>query len=273
MSTLLSEAGIRETLAETAREQLDELVVLDIVPSTNNWLLEQKRPAIGRFKAVLAEQQTAGRGRHGKRWASPRDTGLYLSVGYTFRRTPDDLACMTLAAGVATLQALELIGAERLGLKWPNDIFAKDAKLGGILVDAQTGRGGHVSIVCGIGINVDLTLIGQQCTGPANADYEITDLKSHCGNLPARSATAGTIIRHVMQAISVFETNGLGPFRADWKKYDWLKGKPVDVDMPGEEFEGVADGIDEHGALHVRTPQGMRVVHTGTVRARKDNRA
>lgn len=269
MSTVLTEDGIRDALGESAREQLDELVLMETVPSTNTWMNEQQRPGIGRFKAVLAKQQTAGRGRHGKRWASPPGAGLYLSIGYTFQRTPANLACMTLATGIATLQALENAGAVKLGLKWPNDIFGNDEKLGGILVDAQTGAGGHISVICGIGINVDLSLIEPSGDRPSNPEYSITDLKSHCDALPARCATAGAIIERVMRAITIFESGGLEPFRADWKKYDWLKGKPVDVDMPGAEFDGIADGIDEHGALHVITPQGRRVVYTGTVRVKK----
>lgn len=273
MSTTLTEDGINAALKASARKELQDLVVLDCVSSTNTWMLEQERPSAGQYRAVLAQQQTAGRGRHGRNWISPRGAGLYLSLAYTFNRTPDNLACLTLAAGVATVQALESGGATQLGLKWPNDIYAHNAKLGGILVDAQTGAGGHVSIVCGIGINLDLDLADTDREVLDNFEYTVTDLKCHCAALPSRDATAAAIIARVMRATRLFEAQGLDPFRADWSKYDWLIGKPVDIDMPGDEFEGVADGIDQHGALRVTTLHGTRHVYSGTVRVRTPARA
>ncbi|MGB5346926.1 MAG: biotin--[acetyl-CoA-carboxylase] ligase, partial [Woeseia sp.] len=181
-------------------------------------------------------------------------------------KVPDNLACLTLAAGVATLQALERGGARQLGLKWPNDICARGAKLGGILVDAQTGSGGNISVICGIGVNVDLSLIDAERDGLTNLDYSVTDLKSHCNKLPQRNVTAAAIIDRVIRAIGIFETTGLAPFRADWNRYDCLSGKRVDINTPGDEFDGVADGIDANGALRVITDHGPRRVYTGTVR-------
>lgn len=266
MSSLLNEATIRDALGDAARQKLDSVAVLDIVSSTNTWLLEQERPVAGRYQVALAEQQTAGRGRHGRNWISPRGAGLYLSVAYTFNKVPDNLACLTLAAGVATLQALEHGGAKQLGLKWPNDICARGAKLGGILVDAKTGAGGSISVICGIGVNIDLSLIDAERDGLTNLDYSVTDLVSHCDKLPHRNVTAAAIIDRVVRAIGIFETNGLAPFRADWNRYDALNGKRVDIDMPGDDFAGVADGIDANGALRVVTDHGPRRVYTGTVR-------
>jgi BirA family biotin operon repressor/biotin-[acetyl-CoA-carboxylase] ligase len=272
MSTLLNEDRIRDALSDDARSKIDSLVILDIVASTNTWLLEQQPPAAGRYHAVLAEQQTAGRGRHGRNWISPRGAGLYLSVSYTFTRSPDNLACVTLAAGVAAVQALERVGAGKLGLKWPNDICARDAKLGGILVDAQTGAANRITVICGIGLNYDLSLIDAERHGLTNLDYTVSDLRNQCDQLPKRNQTAAAIISRVIRAIGIFETRGLAPFRADWNQYDWLRGKRVDVDMPGDEFEGIADGIDANGALRVVTEHGPRRVYTGTVREMKPER-
>ncbi|NNE59314.1 MAG: biotin--[acetyl-CoA-carboxylase] ligase [Woeseia sp.] len=269
MSFQFDEQQLREALAEPTREQLDDIYLLDTVPSTNTWLMQQDKPLAGRYRVALAAQQTAGRGRHGKHWVSPQGAGLYLSIAYTFRNRPLNPACLTLAAGLATLQGLEQLGGQQLAVKWPNDIFAGESKLGGILTDAQTGPGGHISVVCGIGINVDLAPHNKQQGELTARDYPITDLKSQCDEMPDRATIAGVIIDHVVAAINLFEEGGLTPFHPVWARHDGLRGRLVDVDMPGAEFDGTADGIDAHGALRVITAQGTRSVHTGTVRLRK----
>lgn len=255
---------IHRSLSDIARRDLDSLDVLDVVPSTNTWLMQQPHEA-GRFRAVLAEHQTAGRGRNSRRWFSPPQAGLCLSLSYTFARSPANISCLTLAAGVAVTRALDAIGARDLQLKWPNDIYAGDAKLGGILVDAQSTPGGHITLVCGVGINVDLSIVTSEEPLPLS-EYTITDLHSHARQLPGRSKIAAAIIDRLVKSFNVFAKDGLEPFRADWNRLDWLKNKQVHVELPDGSLAGTADGIDANGALRVLTEHGRRRVYTGTVR-------
>ncbi len=273
MSASLDKDEISAALAPATREWLGELEVLDVVPSTNTWLMQQERHEPGRCHVVLAEHQTAGRGRQSRRWYSPPRAGLCLSLAYTFGENPGNISCMTLAAGVAVVQALAELGCREPRLKWPNDIYAGDAKLGGILTDAQTAPGGRITMICGVGLNVDLAAADTGTADLDKLDYSVTDLKSHVDELPSRSALAAAVIDRLALAFRKFEEAGLEPFRNDWNRHDWLRGREISVDMPDGQLSGTADGIDANGALRVNTVHGRRRVYTGDVRVRAAVRA
>ena len=138
-----------------AHPSLAHAEVFESLPSTNTYLLDAEPPAPGRAHAVLAVHQTAGRGRHGRRWVAPEASGLCLSVAFHYDSAPEHPAALTLALGVAALEALESLGLGDVMLKWPNDLVWQDRKLGGILTEStSTGSGLH--LVTGIGINFRL---------------------------------------------------------------------------------------------------------------------
>lgn len=264
MNASAERAAVLATLDDAVHECIDDLTELASVDSTNTWLQGRTLPLPGRCAVVMADEQRAGRGRHGKRWASPRGAGLYLSLAYTFETKPQQLAPVALVAGIAVLNALQRIGARHLALKWPNDIFANDAKLGGILVDTASSQREYVSVVCGIGINLDLSTMPAEQR--ANFDTAVTDLKSIGNALPDRATLVAAILANTISALRRFDAQGLAPFRTAWQKNDWLYGKAIAVELPGETFGGTAQGIDEQGALCVATETGTRRVSSGTVR-------
>ena len=147
--------GALERAADTAGVPCT-VTVLDNVPSTNTWLLEQPAPAAGAAEVLLALHQTAGRGRRGRTWRAPRGSGLCLSVAWTFDAMPANAPALTLALGVAAARALESIGLGEAMLKWPNDIVWQDRKLGGILVESATTPAHAFRVVAGVGINLRL---------------------------------------------------------------------------------------------------------------------
>lgn len=266
MPDALDAATIREALSPATADRLGTLDVLDVVPSTNTWLMQQERQDGGKLRVVLAEHQTAGRGRQSRRWISPPRAGLCLSVAYTFEKNPGNISCLTLAAGVAVVQALESLGARGIRLKWPNDLYADNAKLGGILTDAQTAPGSRITMICGVGLNVDLSVSEPEAQDFKSLDYSVTDLRSQTDELPDRNRLAAAILDRLAVAFLKFEESGLEPFRADWNAHDWLKNREISVDMPDGHVSGTADGIDANGALRVRTVHGRRRVYTGDVR-------
>lgn len=264
MASTLDTDLIYRSLNAGSRAALDSFDVFEVLPSTNTWLMQQERHDPGRFRAVLAEHQTAGRGRQGKHWISPPNAGICLSLAYTFKQSPNNLSCLTLAAGVGVAKALQAFGAENVKLKWPNDIYVGDAKLGGILTDAQTTAAGCITTICGVGINVDFGAVSN-AGDLSNVDYPVTDLYSHIEKPIERSLIATAVIDQLIRVIGHFEAEGLEPFRVDWSDYDWLKGKLIEVIMPDSRVSGVAGGIDANGALRVTTGQGSRRVYTGSV--------
>src|SRR5678815_1226990 len=110
-----------------------EVRVVERCTSTNDMLLKETHPVL-----LAAEEQTAGRGRRGRRWHSAPEAGLTFSLGRRIRRPARELAALSLVAGVAAARALRALGVRRAALKWPNDLLVDGAKLGGILVEART---------------------------------------------------------------------------------------------------------------------------------------
>ena len=124
--------AIRDALSPASISKMAQFDVFAEIDSTNTWLMGQPAPETGMHRIAVADHQTAGRGRGGKRWLSAPGASLCLSIAHTFRQKPDNIAALTLAVGVAALHALRDTGVDDVKLKWPNDIVAGDQKLGGI---------------------------------------------------------------------------------------------------------------------------------------------
>lgn len=232
--------------------------------STNSWLLKEAAPATGCFRVVIAENQTEGRGRLGRRWISPPLSGLCMSVSYTFAETPSHLPSVTLAVGAGVAAALRTIGVDDIALKWPNDLIAHDGKLGGILTEVRPEIGHGRTMVIGLGLNVDLPEAMR--TAPQERwGSRIADLKGCVESLPSRSALAAGILQCVIATITRFERDGFAAFHAAWQDCDWLRGKAVSIQQADEDVQGVASGIDDDGALLVQTADGTRRIITGSV--------
>jgi BirA family biotin operon repressor/biotin-[acetyl-CoA-carboxylase] ligase len=243
---------------------MDEVEVFQQIDSTNSYLLQQQAPGAGRFRVVLADHQTAGRGRHYRSWLSPPGTGLCLSIAYTFASMPSGLPNLTLALGVGVVEALSALGIGGVSLKWPNDIVALDGKLGGMLAEVRSDAGGGVTVVAGIGLNID---IREQLDFGAERDWahKAVDLKSIAANPPAREELAGMIVEELYATFVEFEKQGFDSFVGEWRKCDWLLGRVITVDMPGGKITGVAAGVDADGALFVDTQVGRRRVISGSI--------
>ena len=250
---VLDAKSIRESITSVAAARLDILEVFSEIESTNSYLLEQPSPAPGRFRVVLADHQTAGRGRQDRTWQSPPSSGLCLSMAYTFGNVPDKLPSLTLALGIGGIS-----------LKWPNDIIACDGKLGGILTEVQNGASNRVTVVAGVGLNVDLPDSMQLLDGPSWTN-KIVDLKECTGNPPSREKLSVAVIERLFDCMVRFESDGFAPFQDSWEKYDWLKGKQVIVDTPDGRYCGIADGVDYDGALGIRTDENRRRIISGTI--------
>src|SRR5260370_9736380 len=125
--------------------------------SSNTGLLAAAPPPLGQADACLSELQHAGRGRRGRRWIAPLGAGVALSVAWTFGDGAGALAALSLGVGVAVSRALVRAGARGVTLKWPNDIWLRDRKLGGGLIELRAEASGPAHVVIGVGVNVDLS--------------------------------------------------------------------------------------------------------------------
>jgi len=255
---------IRNSLSAKTSASLDDIELFDSIASTNSYLLAQASLSPGRCRVAIADQQTAGRGRQQRSWVSPPGAGLWLSFAYTFDQTPSHMTSMTLAIGVGIVHAMRKLGVTGLGLKWPNDIVARDGKLGGILTEVQARGDAGVTVVTGIGLNIAL---------PASAASEIesewarqpVDIASVVAEVPALAVIAAAVIDGLFGVMQMFAAHGLAAFAADWAEHDWLRGPDVTVDLPKRQITGIAAGIDVDGALLIDTGTAKVRVVSGSV--------
>ena len=257
----LANDQLLEQLSVSSRAAISDVWVLDSVDSTNNYLLQQAKKKMVGFQVCLADMQHAGRGRRGKNWFSPPGASLYLSVSTRLNSSLNDLSGLGLMAAVVVAEVLKGLGVSRVGIKWPNDIFFENKKLGGILVDASSGTNGSSFVVIGLGLNINLP------AGAENAiDQPWQDLKHVLGEqVPERNVLAGLCAEALMSGLKNYEQKGLKAFSRQFEALDIIKNAAVKVCLEHESFEGVAVGVNALGMLLVESQQGLRELHSGDV--------
>jgi len=223
------------------------LDILDSVDSTNDEALRRIARGAGGGEAVLARMQTAGRGRHGRRWQSPPGN-LYLSV--TADPPPGRPAGeLAFVAGLAAAEAVEAVcaGSVRVELKWPNDLLLGGRKLGGLLIE---GAARAVSPVLAVGLGVNLVSF------PDDAAYPATSLVD--AGARADAETLAEAFRARLDSwLGIWAKDGFGPVRTGWLARAAGLGRPLAVELPdGTRREGRFRDIDEQGALVLQTGEG-----------------
>lgn len=260
--------SLRRALSAATRNRIERVDAFASIDSTNSWLESQVPPQPGNVAVAIADHQTAGRGRHDRRWLSAPGCSLCLSLAYTFNEAPQLLPPLTLAVGVAAADALADIGVDGVRLKWPNDLLVGGAKLGGILVESRVSRRGTetaITVVAGIGINLSLqedvadAVDSAWAHGPAGLDA--------CGvELPERDELAARLVDAIVDAMRVYDAHGLAPFEKAFIEIDWLMGRAVIVDTPDGEVAGVGAGIERDGSLLLRRNDRVHRIFSGTIR-------
>jgi BirA family biotin operon repressor/biotin-[acetyl-CoA-carboxylase] ligase len=224
--------------------------VLERCTSTNDVALSAAPPVL-----VAAEEQTAGRGRRGRRWHSAPGTGVTFSLAKRIARPTRELAAVSLVAGVAVARALHALGARAARLKWPNDVVVDGAKLGGILVESRDS--GHV--VIGIGINCR-PVPGLE----RRVRRKVAFLNEWC--TLSRNVVIREIGAELLERLADFEKNGLATLRTQWEAMDAHAGQWLRVRLgDGRTLSGISSGLGADGSLQLRTARGMRAVMSGTV--------
>jgi BirA family biotin operon repressor/biotin-[acetyl-CoA-carboxylase] ligase len=259
-------AEIRDRLARDARDHVASVEAAWTIPSTNSALLARANPKIGTSEVLLAEYQSAGRGRRGRAWIAPPGGAICLSLSWTFAEVPQDLSALGLVVGVCAVRVLRGLGVEAATLKWPNDLLIGEKKLGGVLIDLRAESAGPACVVIGIGLNVALG--AALLRRIAETGTAATDLASAGLTAPSRNTIAAALVSACVKGLLGFEAEGLKPFIEEWRAADALRGRPVSVSGADGTARGLARGIDLHGALVVETPQGIKRFISGDVTVR-----
>ncbi|MBV8031604.1 MAG: biotin--[acetyl-CoA-carboxylase] ligase [Betaproteobacteria bacterium] len=236
-----------------------EARVLARCGSTNTELLASREPFV---QAVLlaTEEQTAGRGRRGRRWHAAPHAAITFSLARRIARAVRELPALSLVAGVALATALRALGAREVALKWPNDLVARDAKLGGILVETRLSGGMPLAVV-GVGLNYSRDEALGRRLGRA-----VVSLEELIADLPGRNAVIRTCAAELLRALERFERDGLDAARSAWPALDANAGRRLRVRLAdGRTVTGLAAGLAEDGALRLETRAGTRVIRSGRV--------
>lgn len=218
------------------------------VTSTNDVARDLAAAGAPEGTAVVADEQTGGRGRLGRPWASPPG-GLWLSLVLRPRLPAHEAPRLGLAVGVAVARAIERATGVAVRLKWPNDLMVGDRKVGGVLVEAPAEAGWAVA---GIGVNANVSLEAL----PPEVRERATTLEAAAGRPVDRDALLGEIFAEVEKAYEVLRGDGFATILRWWRDRAASLGERVTVRVPGEVVAGVAEGIDEDGALLVRLDDG-----------------
>lgn len=254
--------------AETLWEQLEPLVpglnveVVAEADSTNTRLLERARAGDAGACLLVAERQTAGRGRMGRHWESSPGTSLTFSLALPL--APVDWSGLSLVVGVALAEALH----PQLRLKWPNDLWllsgsdgARGRKLGGILIETAMAADRRVAVI-GVGLNVR----------DVQDDPAAEVGRAALAELDARAGAPATLLqvaRPLLQAVLAFEREGFAPWLARYAARDALAGRSVRL-LPaqGPAVEGTVEGVNSQGGLLVHTAAGLSTITSGEVSVR-----
>jgi BirA family transcriptional regulator, biotin operon repressor / biotin---[acetyl-CoA-carboxylase] ligase len=262
----LDAARILAALSSSVRERIKNLEVTCSIDSTNAALASRPNPPLGHGEVLLAEYQTAGRGRRGRSWLAPPGSAVCLSFSWTFPHVPRHAGALSLAVGVCAIRALKSQGVSNVQLKWPNDILIADRKLGGVLTEMQTEPRGVARVVIGIGVNVSLGAVALEEASASG--LAATDLISESIAAPSRNSIATSLVEELIPGVMRFERMGFSPFVEEWRHVDALQARTVVVHVSDEGIQGIARGIDADGALLVETAQGMRKFLSGDVTVR-----
>jgi BirA family transcriptional regulator, biotin operon repressor / biotin---[acetyl-CoA-carboxylase] ligase len=263
---LLDATAIRGVLLPGRVQRLRDLELLFDVDSTNTRLLAAAPPPHGRADVVMSELQHAGRGRRGRRWIAPFGGSLALSTAWSFPDASRASPALSLSVGVAVARALARAGARGMALKWPNDIWFGDRKVGGVLLELRAEASGPAHIVIGVGLNVTLpAAVRAQIEAGGGRVAAVADA---CSTRPSRNFIAGAIIDELLSMLVDFEREGFAAFRDEWESLDALRDRRARVLTGETAVAGTARGVDAQGALRLESEGRMREFVSGEVSLR-----
>lgn len=233
----------------------------ETIESTNTEAINQAKRGADEGLCVVAERQTAGRGRHGRTWISEKDAGLYFSIVLRPKIEMRFLSLITLMSAVAVFDTLEKLYGLKPDIKWVNDIHVHEKKICGILAEmTETTKG--TAVIVGIGINLK----------SSNFPLEIADIATSVEAEIENNVSRDELLNSLTRLINYFyerlqNENGAKIIVEEWtRRSTYAFGKDVKVTLENETVFGTTDGLEENGALRVKTDSGeIRIIQAGDV--------
>jgi BirA family biotin operon repressor/biotin-[acetyl-CoA-carboxylase] ligase len=240
----------------------NDLRTFEVIDSTNARACALAEAGAAEGLVVIADQQTAGKGRLGRSWVSPGGVNLYLSVVLRPPVLPVNAPQLTFLSAVAVCRTITEVCGLQPTVKWPNDVLLNGRKAAGLLneMSSETDRVNYV--VLGVGVNLNMT--AEQF--PSRLRYPATSLLIEAGTRISRVGFARVLLAQIDALYGIYLQHGARPVLSAWEKYCDLTGKPVEVDCQSRLIRGVMAGLDDDGALLVKTAGGFERVLAGDVR-------
>ncbi|MGH8996291.1 MAG: biotin--[acetyl-CoA-carboxylase] ligase [Acidimicrobiales bacterium] len=242
------------------RRTFTHLRWFDELGSTNTWLLESAGWGAPEGTVVVADRQSAGRGRLGRTWESGESTGLLTSILFRPHVPADELFCVSALVALAARDAIGSVAGVSVGVKWPNDLVSDDQKLAGLLAEARGVGTAEVAVVVGIGINLSWPM-------PGEAD----DLRATCLQAVAgRPIERERLLESMLDSLEgrrprLDDPAGRQGLVAELAACTATVGRRVRVELANESFSGVAVALDPKGRLEVDAVGGRRAISAGDV--------
>jgi BirA family biotin operon repressor/biotin-[acetyl-CoA-carboxylase] ligase len=230
------------------------------LPSTSDHAKSLADEGAAHGEVVVAERQTAGRGRRGRSWSSPARKNLYLSVVLRPQLPPQRASELTLVASIALCDVVRQAGVDA-GIKWPNDITARGRKLAGILTEMTAEPEVVHWVVLGIGVNLN----ARPEDFPEELREVATSVSMERGQPVPRALFAAALLTQLEEWLDRHAAEGFEPIRKAWCERSVTLGRRVQVRTDGRDIEGLAEAIDDTGALLVRAGDRLERVVAGDV--------
>lgn len=240
-----------------------KILRFESLPSTNTELARQASEGAGEGLTIVAEEQTAGRGRLQRAWSSPKGAGLYFSTLLRPTIRQDQWPLITFMAALAVGDALHEACGVVTDIKWPNDLLSGERKICGILAESVESPIGR-AVVLGIGINLTAEAYPEELAEVAISVAEAS------GRAPEREALLAELVRAVARWYSLLhESSGAEKIVAAWtSRSSYASGKVVQVANGDEVWQGITRGVESDGALRLETTDGSKLVRAGDVSIR-----
>lgn len=217
---------------------------------------------------IVADLQTAGRGRRGRAWISPLGSSICLSWGWRFEGSAQQLEGLSLAVGVVLVQVLQELGIQGVGLKWPNDLYTAEGKLGGILIELAGDLAGPCELILGVGLND--TRPQQQ----AEIDQPLAYLSDYTKTLPDKNQLAAFLTQAVFRLLATYLDQGFAAYTEKWNELHLWQDRQARILAHGQQEQVRLGGVNQRGELEVFNQAGVPRFLSGgeiSVRVEKDD--
>jgi BirA family biotin operon repressor/biotin-[acetyl-CoA-carboxylase] ligase len=239
----------------------------DSINSTNTEAINQAKRGADEGLCVVAKQQTAGRGRQGRTWVSPENTGLYFSIVLRPILEMQFLPLLTLMSAVTVFETLKETYKIQPDIKWANDVHVNDKKISGILAEStETNKG--LAVIVGIGINLNSKNF------PPELEEIATSIETETNEKPNVNELLENLTKQFSKFYKIIQSeNGTEKICKEWiQRSSYAFGKDVCVNLANETIFGTTSGIEKNGALRVETENGeIKTIHAGDVEKLRKN--